>query len=57
MTLIHKNYAFPRNIHKIATSNKISPYLQIINIQNKPLNPNKPIHAHSPRRLTINTNN
>jgi hypothetical protein len=39
MTLIHKNYSFLRNIQKIATHNKISPYLQTIEIQNKPLKP------------------
>lgn len=39
MTLIHKNYSFPGNIQKISTPNTISPYIQIIEIQNKPLKP------------------
>jgi hypothetical protein len=39
MTLIHKNDSFPRKIKNIATPNKILPYLQTIEIQNKPLKP------------------
>jgi hypothetical protein len=36
-TLIHQDYAFPRNITKIPTTANISPYLQIIKITNHPL--------------------
>jgi hypothetical protein len=37
--LIHENYSFPGNIQKNSYTQKIkSPYLQIIEIQNKPLN-------------------
>jgi hypothetical protein len=39
MMLIHKNYSFPGNIQKISTPNSISPYIQIVEIQNKPLKP------------------
>jgi hypothetical protein len=39
LTLIHNKYSFSTNIHKISTPANISPYLQIINIQNKPLQP------------------
>jgi hypothetical protein len=39
MTLIHKNYSFPGNIQKISIPNSISSYIQIIEIQNKPLKP------------------
>jgi hypothetical protein len=37
LTMIHKNYNFPRNIKKIPSPPDISPYLQIISIGNKPL--------------------
>jgi hypothetical protein len=37
LTMIHKNYNFPRNIKKIPSLLDISPYLQIILIKNKPL--------------------
>jgi hypothetical protein len=48
MTLIHKNYSFMGNIQKIATPNEISPYLQIIKIKNKPLNPITIINIYMP---------
>jgi hypothetical protein len=57
MTLIHKNYSFPRNIQKQAMPNKISPYLQIIEIQNKPNNYHKSIHAYPPKRHTTYSTN
>ena len=37
LTLIHNKYAFPGNVTKIPTSANISPYLQIIKINNHPL--------------------
>jgi len=59
MTLIHNNYAYPDNIHKIATPNTISPYLQIIEIQNKPhtgfiiINLYMPSHQEDLHLITI----
>ena len=35
LALIHNKYAHPNNINKIQTPTKISPYLQIIRLQNK----------------------
>ena len=39
LTLIHNKYAFPGNVTKIPTPTNISPYLQIIKINNHPLLP------------------
>ena len=37
LLLIHKKHAFPGNLTKISTPAEISPFLQIINIANQPL--------------------
>ena len=47
-TLIHNKYAFPGNINKIPTPTNISPYLQIIKINNHPLPPWLIIHMYMP---------
>jgi hypothetical protein len=39
LTLINNKYAFSGNIAKIPTPANISPYLQIIHINNQPLKP------------------
>ena len=46
LTLIHNKYAFPENITKIRTHVTISPYLQIIRINNQPLQPWLIIHTY-----------
>jgi hypothetical protein len=46
--LIHKNHYFLGNIQKIATPNKSSPYLQIIEIKNTPLVPIIIINLYMP---------
>ena len=51
LTLIHKKYAFHGNITKIPTPANISPYLQIIKINNHPLIPWLIIHMHMPTHL------
>ena len=51
LTLIHKKYAFPGNIIKIPTPANISPYLQIIKINNHPLMPWLIIHMYMPTHL------
>ena len=48
LTLIHNKYAFPGNITKIPTPANISPYLQIIKINNNPLPPWLIIHMYMP---------
>ena len=48
LTLIHTDYAYPGNIAKIPTPSKISPYLQIIRINNTPLQPWLIIHMYMP---------
>ena len=50
-TLIHNKYAFPVNIIKIPTPANISPYLQIIKINNHPLLPWLIIHMYIPTHL------
>ena len=48
----HNNkYAFPGNVTKIPTSANISPYLQIIKINNQPLPPLLIIHMYMPTHL------
>ena len=51
LTLIHNKYAFPGNITKIPTPANISPYLQIIKINNHPLLPWLIIHMYMPSHL------
>jgi exonuclease III len=51
LTLIHHKYAFPGNITKIPTPTNISPYLQIIRINNHPLQPWLIIHMYMPTHL------
>jgi exonuclease III len=51
LTLIHNKYAFPSNITKIPTPTNISPYLQIIRINNQPLQPWLLIHIYMPTHL------
>jgi hypothetical protein len=48
LTLINNKYAFPGNITKIPTPASISPYLQIIRINNQPLKPWLIIHMYMP---------
>ena len=48
LTLINKKYAYPGNITKIPTPKEISPYLQIIKIDNKPLQTWLIIHMYMP---------
>ena len=48
LTLIHNKYAFPGNITKIPTPANISPYLQIIRINNQLLQPWLIIHLYMP---------
>ena len=50
-TLIHNKYAFPVNIIKIPTPANISPYLQIIKINNHLLLPWLIIHMYMPTHL------
>jgi hypothetical protein len=51
LTLIHKKYAFSGNVTKIPTPANISPYLQIIKINNHPLIPWLIIHMYMPTHL------
>jgi hypothetical protein len=51
LTLIHNKYAFPGNVTKIPTPANISPYLQIIKINNRPLMPWLIIHIYMPTHL------
>ena len=48
LTLINTKYAYPGNITKIPTPKEISPYLQIIKINNAPLQPWLLIHMYMP---------
>ena len=48
LTLINQKYAYPGNITKIPTPAEISPYLQIIEINNQPLQPWLIIHMYMP---------
>ena len=48
LTLINIKYAYPGNITKIPTPKEISPYLQIIKINNTPLQPWLIIHMYMP---------
>ena len=50
-TLIHNKYAFPGNVAKIPMPTNISPYLQIIKINNHPLLPWLIIHMYMPTHL------
>ena len=51
LTFIHNKYAFPSNITKIPTPANISPYLQIVRINNQPLQPWLIIHMYMPTHL------
>ena len=51
LTLIHKKYSFPGNVTKIPTPVNISPYLQIIKINNHPLIPWLIIHMYMPTHV------
>ena len=51
LTFIHAKYAFPGNVTKIPTPTNISPYLQIIKINNHPLIPWLIIHMYMPTHL------
>jgi hypothetical protein len=51
LTLINNKYAYPGNITKIPTPAKISPYLQIIQIQNIPLQSWLIMHMYMPSHL------
>ena len=51
LTVIHKNYNFLGNIKKIPSLPDISPYLQIISIENKPLKSIILINLYMPRHL------
>ena len=51
LTLIHSKYAFPGNVTKIPTPANISPYLQIIKINNHPLLPWIIIHMYMPTHV------
>jgi hypothetical protein len=48
LTLIHKNYAYPNNITKIPTATEITPYFQIIKLNNSPLIPIILLHIYMP---------
>jgi len=48
LTLINKKYSYPGNITKIPTPSAISPYLQIIEINNQPLIPWLIINIYMP---------
>ena len=48
LTLINQKYAFPGNITKIPSPVNISPYLQIIHINNHPIQPWLMIHLYMP---------
>jgi hypothetical protein len=51
LTLIHKNYAYPNNIIKIPTTLDITPYLQILKLNNSPLTPIVILHLYIPSHL------
>ena len=51
LTLIHNKYAFLGNVTKIPSPANISPYLQIIKINNHPLLPWLIIHIYMPTHL------
>jgi hypothetical protein len=51
LTLIHQEYAFPGNITKIPTTEDISPYLQIIKINNHPLSTYFLVHLYMPTHI------
>ena len=51
LTLIHNKYVFPGNITKIPILANISPCLQIIKINNHPLQPWLIIHMYMPTHL------
>ena len=51
LTLIHNKYAFRGNITKIPTPANISPYLQVIHINNQPLQPWLIIHMYMPTHI------
>ena len=51
LTLIHNKYTFPGNVTKIPTPSNISPYLQIIKINNHSLLPWLIIHMYMPIHL------
>jgi hypothetical protein len=51
LTLIHKNYAYPNNITKIPIASKITPYFQIIKLNNSPLTPILIPHLYMPTHL------
>ena len=51
LTLINNKYAYPGNITKIPTLAVISPYLQIKQIQNTPLQPWLILHMYMPSNL------
>jgi hypothetical protein len=55
LTLVHHEYAFPGNITKIPTTEDISPYLQIIKINNQPLAPYSLIHLYMPTHVEDTT--
>jgi exonuclease III len=48
LTFIHNKYAYPNNITKIPTNLAFSPYLQIIKLQNSPLNSILLLHLYMP---------
>ena len=48
LTLIYKNYAYPNNIIKVPTASKITPYLQILKLNNSPLTPILILHLYIP---------
>ena len=48
LIFIHNKYAYLNNIMKIPTNPIFSPYLQIIKIQNSPLNPFLLLHLYMP---------
>ena len=51
LTLIHNRYAFPGNITKIPIPANISPYLQLIRINNQPLQPWLIMHMYMPTHI------
>jgi exonuclease III len=48
LTMIHNKYTYPNNISKIPTTNDISPYLQILKLNNPPLTPILILHLYMP---------
>ena len=51
LTLIHNRYTFPGNITKIPIPINISPYLQLIRINNQPLQPWLIMHMYMPTHI------